>query len=124
MKRHMVATVFVLLGASFHEAGGQLGLFSKRETFTVPVAHPPELVLPNVKRIAIAGFAGLPCGQELRDRLSETVTRSGTFELIDRTSLGVFSSSPANNSGQRTQTCQKPVYYPIKRRGLRVRFHP
>jgi tetratricopeptide (TPR) repeat protein len=88
MKRHMVAAAFVLLGASFHEAGGQLGLFSKRETFTVPVAHPPELVLPNVKRIAIAGFAGVPCGQELRDRLSETITRSGTFELIDRTSLG------------------------------------
>jgi curli biogenesis system outer membrane secretion channel CsgG len=84
----MAAAILVLLGASFGEASGQLGLFSKRETYSVPVAHPPEVVLPNVKRIAISGFAGMPCGQELRDRLSETITRSGTFELIDRASLG------------------------------------
>jgi hypothetical protein len=92
MKRHMAAAILVLLGASFGEASGQLGLFSKRETFTVPVAHPPELVLPNVKRIAIAGFGGIGCGQELKDHLSETITRSGTFELIDRTTLGSLRS--------------------------------
>jgi curli biogenesis system outer membrane secretion channel CsgG len=88
MKRLMAASVLVLLGASLQEASGQFGFNSKRETYSVPVAHPPELVLPNVKRIAITGFAGRPCGQEVRDRLSETITRSGTFELIDRTSLG------------------------------------
>lgn len=83
MKRHMAAAILVLLGASFGEASGQLGLFSKRETFSVPVAHPPELVLPNVKRIAITGVTTqFLCGQIVRDRLAETITRSGTFELI------------------------------------------
>jgi curli biogenesis system outer membrane secretion channel CsgG len=88
MRRYMGAAILVLLGAWLGEARAQIGLFSKRETFSVPVAHPPELVLPNVKRIAITGFAGAPCGQELKDHLSETITRSGTFELIDRTTLG------------------------------------
>jgi len=88
MRRYVGAAILVLLGAWLGEARAQIGLFSKRETFSVPVAHPPELVLPNVKRIAITGFAGAPCGQELKDHLSETITRSGTFELIDRTTLG------------------------------------
>ena len=88
MKRHIAAAILVLLGTPLEEASAQIGLFSKRETYSVPVMHQPELVLPNVKRIAITGFAGVPCGQELKDHLSETITRSGTFELIDRTSLG------------------------------------
>jgi curli production assembly/transport component CsgG len=92
MRRYMGAAILVLLSALLGEARAQIGLFSKRETFSVPVAHPPELVLPNVKRIAITGFAGLGCGQELKDHLSEAITRSGTFELIDRTTLGSLRS--------------------------------
>jgi curli biogenesis system outer membrane secretion channel CsgG len=88
MKGLMAVAVAGLLVASVEKASGQFGFNSKRETYSVPVAHPPELVLPNVKRIAISGFTGgFPCGQEVKDRLSETITRSGTFELIDRTSL-------------------------------------
>lgn len=95
MKRYMAAAILVLLGTPLEEMSGQIGWNSKRETYSVPVAHPPELVMPNVKRIAITGFAGrLPCGQELRDHLSETITRSGTFELIDRTSLGSLLAEP------------------------------
>lgn len=95
MKGYMTAGILVLLGTSFDKASaqfsklGQLGLHSKRETYTVPVSHLPELVLPNVKRIAIS-FAGYgSCAQGIKDRLSETVTRSGTFELFDRSSLGM-----------------------------------
>jgi curli biogenesis system outer membrane secretion channel CsgG len=98
MKRYLAVGILVLLCASLEQASGQfgglgqlgqLGLHSKRETYSVPVSHPPELVLPNVKRIAITGFNGANvCSQAIKDRLSETITRSGTFELIDRTSLG------------------------------------
>jgi len=95
MKGYMAAGILVLLGTSPEEANGQLrglgqlGLNSKRETYSVPVSHLPELVLPNVKRIAIS-FSGYgSCAQGIKDRLSETVTRSGTFDLFDRTGLGM-----------------------------------
>jgi hypothetical protein len=75
--------VLILLGTPRAVASAQWGLHSKRATYTVPVSHPPEIVLPNVKRIAISGFATqLLCGQIVKDRLAETITRSGTFELI------------------------------------------
>ena len=88
MKRYVVV-VLVLLGAAPNRASAQFGFNSKRETYSVAVAHPPELVLPNVKRIAVIGFGGRSsCGQELKDHVSEAITGSGTFELIDRSSLG------------------------------------
>lgn len=84
MQRHIVAAaILVLAGAPPEVASGQFGFHSKRETYTVPVSHPPEIVLPNVKRIAIAGYTTqYLCGQIVRDHLAETITRSGTFELI------------------------------------------
>ena len=98
MKGYMTAGILVLLGTSFETASGQfgklgqlgqLGLNSKRETYTVPVSHLPEFVLANVKRIAISFGGYTSCAQGLKDRLSETVTRSGTFELFDPASLGM-----------------------------------
>jgi hypothetical protein len=95
MKGYMTAGILVLLGTSFEQASGQfgqlrqLGLNSKRETYTVPVSHLPEFVLTNVKRIAISFGGYTSCAQGLKDRLSETVTRSGTFELFDPASLGM-----------------------------------
>jgi hypothetical protein len=83
MQRRIAAAILVLLGTPPEVASGQFGLHSKRETYTVPVSHPPEIVLPNVKRIAITGVTTqFLCGQIVRDRLAETITRSGTFELI------------------------------------------
>ena len=83
MQRRIAAAILVLLGTPLEVASGQFGLHSKRETYTVPVSHPPEIVLPNVKRIAITGVTTqFLCGQIVRDRLAETITRSGTFELI------------------------------------------
>jgi hypothetical protein len=83
MQRHIAASILVLLATPLGVARAQFGFHSKRETFSVPVSHPPEIVLPNVKRIAITGFVGsVPCGQLIKDLLSETVTRSGTFELV------------------------------------------
>ena len=65
MKGYMTAGILVLLGTSFEQASGQfgqlrqLGLNSKRETYTVPVSHLPEFVLTNVKR------SFRPCAHEL-----------------------------------------------------------
>lgn len=81
--RHIAVAALILLVTPLEAAGAQWGLHSKRETYTVPVSHPPEIVLPNIKRIAITGFATqYLCGQIVRDHLAETITRSGTFDLV------------------------------------------
>jgi hypothetical protein len=83
MERHTAAALLVLLAAPLEIASAQFGFHSKRETYTIPVSHPPEIVLPNVKRLAISGYTTqFFCGQIVRDRLAETITRSGTFELV------------------------------------------
>lgn len=94
MQRHIAAALLVLLVTPLEVASPQFGFHSKRETYTVPVSHPPEIVLPNVKRIAITGFTTqFLCGQIVRDRLAETITRSGTFELISAPLNGNFQAA-------------------------------
>lgn len=52
----------------------------------INVQHPPYVALKGVTRVAISEFQG-ECGEELTDRLTELVSRSGKFEVLDRFNL-------------------------------------
>lgn len=52
----------------------------------INVQHPPYVALKGVTRVAISEFQG-ECGAELTDRLTELVSRSGKFEVLDRFNL-------------------------------------
>jgi len=67
--------------------------------FNVPITHPPRVVLKGVTRIAIQEIAG-DCGPELTDRLSEAISRSGKFEVLDRAGLEqLFAEKGLQSSG-------------------------
>lgn len=54
--------------------------------FTVPIEHPPRIVLKGVTKIALRDLEG-PCATELGDLITQVIFRSGRFEVIERSQV-------------------------------------
>jgi hypothetical protein len=52
----------------------------------VPIHHPPQLVLKGITRVAVMEFKG-DCGAEITEKMTDVVSRSQKYELVDRASL-------------------------------------
>lgn len=101
--RHRVVGVAVLVCLSLVVGvGASSAQFWDRLTnpqFTVPITHPPQLVLKGVTRIAINEITG-QCGTELGDKLGEVIAASQKFELLDRANLqSIFDEKKFHFSG-------------------------
>lgn len=77
-----------VIGLCPWSASAQFGFNSKRETYDIPIAHPPLIALPKVKRLAVRDFAGPGnCARDVKSRIEEAISKSDKFELIDRANL-------------------------------------
>ena len=55
---------------------------------TIVVNHPPRVTLKGVTKISVLEFTGVGrCGAEFSERMSDMISRSNKFELIDRSSI-------------------------------------
>jgi len=69
--------------------GSSMGQFWEKLTnrkMTIPVSYPPQIVLKGVTRVAVMDFKG-ECGAEVTERLTDVVSRSQKYELVDRSNL-------------------------------------
>jgi hypothetical protein len=85
-------------------AGAQGGFNSKRDTYDVPVMHPPELLLPTVTRVAIRRFGGRGnCGREIEARLADAITRNGRLHLVAGVNLSGITERDLQSSSYSNQ---------------------
>lgn len=56
--------------------------------FDVPITHPPQVALKGVTKVSVLDFTGDDaCGPELTIRLTQAISESGKFEIIDRSNI-------------------------------------
>lgn len=75
---------FLLL--AWTPVSGQLWERLSNPKFTVPIEHPPQVVLKPGTKIALRELAG-PCGQELGDRINQATFASRRFDVVERAQL-------------------------------------
>jgi hypothetical protein len=83
----VTAAASAALAAGAAPASAQIWdkLTNKKKTI-VPIHHPPQLVLDGITRIAVMEFKG-ECGPEITEKVTDVVSRSQKYELVDRASL-------------------------------------
>jgi hypothetical protein len=89
MSRHLrLALALGLIAAAGLMSSLDAAQFSRltNPRFAVRLTHPPEIILKGVQKVAVMDFPG-ECGDELSQRLLQTIAKSGRFEVIDRANL-------------------------------------
>jgi curli biogenesis system outer membrane secretion channel CsgG len=80
----LVAVLSVAMVSSPASAQIWEKLTNRKSTINVP--HPPQIVLKGINRIAVMEFKG-ECGGEVTEKITDVVSRSQRYELVDRANL-------------------------------------